>query len=59
MTKNEKEFDAVVMMRQIRDKLYIETKGMSFEEQQRYIKEQLSPRAAKTTTAVENTKEAA
>ncbi len=35
-TKTEKKFDAVKMMRDIRDKIDIETKGMSFEELKQY-----------------------
>lgn len=36
-TKKVKEFDAVKMMREIRDKINIETKDMSFEELRKYI----------------------
>lgn len=35
--KKEKEFDAVKMMRDIRDKISAETKDMSFEELKKYI----------------------
>lgn len=40
--KREKMFDAVKMMRQIRDKISAETKDMSFEELRVYIKKKLS-----------------
>ena len=43
--KKEKEFDAVKMMREIRDKIHLETKGMSFKELRKYIDSKL---AAKT-----------
>jgi len=36
-TKKVKEFDAVKMMREIRDKINSETKDMSFEELRKYI----------------------
>lgn len=36
---SEKEFDAVKMMREIRDKLSKEFENMSYEEQKRYITE--------------------
>jgi hypothetical protein len=36
-TKKEKSFDAVKMMREIRDKISAETQNMSFEELKRYI----------------------
>ncbi len=36
-TKKEKSFDAVKMMREIRDKISIETQNMSFEELKSYI----------------------
>ncbi len=42
MKKSEKTFDAVHMMRQIRDRLSEQCKNMTFEEQQQYIKERLS-----------------
>lgn len=35
--KKDKEFDAVKMMREIRDKINSETKDMSFEELRKYI----------------------
>lgn len=36
-SKKEKKFDAVKMMRDIRDKISAETKDMSFEELKKYI----------------------
>lgn len=41
-TKKEKTFDAVKMMREIRDKISSETQNMTFEELKVYIKKQLS-----------------
>jgi hypothetical protein len=41
-TKNEKQFDAVKMMREIRDKISSDTQNMTFEELKAYIKLQLS-----------------
>ncbi len=38
--KKEKSFDAVKMMRDIRDKISIETQNMTFEELKRYIEVQ-------------------
>ena len=37
MTKKEKLFDAVKMMRKIRDKISAETQNMTFEEFKKYI----------------------
>jgi len=42
--KNKKEFDAVKMMREIRDKLSKRFMDMSYEEQKRYIEERVKPR---------------
>ena len=42
MKKSEKSFDAVQLMRQIRDKLSEQFKDMSFEEQKRYLRERLA-----------------
>ena len=39
--KKNKDFDAVQMMREIRDKVNAETKGMSFEELRKYIDSKL------------------
>jgi hypothetical protein len=46
MNKREKSFDAVLMMREIRDKISLETKNMSFEELKAYIKRRLSEASA-------------
>lgn len=40
--KNEKQFDAVKMMREIRDKISSETQNMNFEELKSYIQKKLS-----------------
>ncbi len=40
--KKEKTFDAVKMMRDIRDKISAETQNMSFEQLKAYIKEKLA-----------------
>ncbi len=45
--KNQKTFDAVKMMREIRDKISFETQNMSFEELKAYIKKQLADNKAK------------
>ncbi len=39
--KTKTDFDAVRMMREIRDEISREIRGMSFEEEKRYIQEQL------------------
>ena len=41
MAKIEKKFDAVQMMRSIRDRISDEIDGMTFEEEQTYIKKRL------------------
>ncbi len=41
-TKKEKTFDAVKMMREIRDNISSETQNMNFEELKAYIKKQLA-----------------
>jgi hypothetical protein len=41
-TKKEKTFDAVKMMREIRDKISAETENMTFQELKAYIKNQLA-----------------
>jgi hypothetical protein len=41
-TKKVKEFDAVKMMREIRDKINVETKDMTFEELRKYIDSKLN-----------------
>ena len=40
--KTEKKFDAVKMMREIRDKVSSETQNMSFEELKAYLKNQIA-----------------
>ena len=42
MTKKEKAFDAVEMMRDIRDAISAETQNMNFDELKAYIKKQLA-----------------
>jgi hypothetical protein len=42
MNKKVKEFDAVKMMREIRDKINLETKDMNFEELRKYIDSNLT-----------------
>jgi hypothetical protein len=41
-TKKEKVFDAVKMMREIRDNISSETQNMTFDELKAYIKQQLA-----------------
>jgi CO dehydrogenase/acetyl-CoA synthase beta subunit len=41
-TKKEKQFDAVKMMRDIRDKISAETENMTFDELKEYIEKQLT-----------------
>ncbi len=41
-TKKEKTFDAVKMMREIRDKISAETQNMTFEELKAYINQKLA-----------------
>jgi hypothetical protein len=54
MKKSKKPFDAVQMMREIRDTLSMQFQEMSFEEQKQYIRERLrvkaKPRRAGTRT---------
>jgi hypothetical protein len=45
--KKHKTFDAVKMMREIRDKISAETQNMSFEELKAYIKKQLADNKTK------------
>ena len=40
--RNEKQFDAVKMMRDIRNKISSETQNMTFDELKAYIKQQLT-----------------
>ena len=42
MTKKEKTYDAVKMMREIRDKITSETQNMTFAELKAYIQKQLA-----------------
>lgn len=42
METNKKQFDAVKIMREIRDKLSYEFEGMSFEEEKGYIKKHVN-----------------
>lgn len=46
-TKKEKTFDAVKMMRDIRDKISQETQGMTFEELKTYIEKKLNQKKTK------------
>ncbi len=46
-TKKEKIFDAVKMMRDIRDKISSETQNMTFDELKAYIKEKLEDNKTK------------
>jgi hypothetical protein len=46
-TKKEKQFDAVKMMRDIRDKISSETQNMTFDELKVYIKQQLADSTSK------------
>lgn len=50
--KTEKSFDAVKMMREIRDKLSKEFKNMSYEEQGKYIKKRVHLKSSHNTKAV-------
>ena len=54
-TKKEKQFDAVKMMRDIRDKISSETQNMTFDELKAYIKQKLDDN--KTCWATIMTKE--
>jgi len=46
-TKKEKDFDAVKMMRDIRDKISAETQNMTFEELKSYINQKLTESKSK------------
>ena len=48
MKKNEKSFDAVCMMHQIRDALGDQFEGMTFEEREQYIDKRLHGNATQT-----------
>lgn len=54
MKKNKKSFDAVQMMRQIRDRLSAQCQEMTFEEQKRYIRERLSGKPTKEKPVTNN-----
>jgi hypothetical protein len=54
MQKNKKSFDAVQMMRQIRDRLSAQCQEMTFEEQKRYIRERLSGKPTKEKPVTNN-----
>jgi len=45
--KKEKQFDAVKMMREIRDKISSETQNMTFDELKAYIKQKLDDNETK------------
>ena len=46
-TKTEKKFDAVKMMREIRDKISLETQNMTFEELKKYIETRIKKSGVK------------
>ena len=48
-SKQEKDFDAVKMMREIRDKISHETQNMNFEELKAYIANKMAGASAKPT----------
>ena len=45
--KDEQAFDAVKMMREIRDKISLETQNMSFDELKTYVKKKLTDNNSK------------
>lgn len=45
--KKDKQFDAVKMMREIRDKISLETQNMTFEELKIYIQQRLTENKSK------------
>jgi hypothetical protein len=47
MSEKEKSFDAVKMMREIREKISIETQNMTFEELKAYIQKRLAESRSK------------
>ena len=49
MKKAKKEFDAVLMMREIRDRLSGQIEGMSFEEEKRFIRKHVPQPKARPT----------
>ena len=48
--KKQKTFDAVKMMREIRDKISLETQNMTFEELKAYIEKKLEGKKLKAVT---------
>ncbi len=52
MKKSKKPFDAVHMMRQLRDSLSEQCKDMTFEEQKHYIRERLRGKPTKARSRV-------
>ena len=46
-TKKEKSFDAVKMMREIRDKISLETQNMTFDEFKKYIEKRIKTNGLK------------
>jgi len=59
MKNSEKPFDAVQLMRKIRDKLSEQITHMSFEEQKRYMKERLATASVKPAQRPESDTQAA
>ena len=59
MKSNEKAFDAVQLMREIRDRLSQQIIHMSFEEQKQYMKERLATVKIKSTQPSEDDPQAA
>lgn len=53
MTPNKKPFDAVRMMRSIRDRISKEIGGMSFEEERAYIRQRLRDEPVDANSAAE------
>ena len=47
MKKNERKFDSVKLMREIRDRLSEQFKGMNFEEQKQYMRQRIQVTPAK------------
>jgi len=45
--KKQKDFDAVRLMRRLREKLSRETEGMSYEEEKHYIQERVKRRTSR------------
>ena len=59
MKKSEKSFDAVQMMRQIRDRLSAQCQDMTFEEQKRNIRARLRSKPTKGQSVASSTPPAA